>query len=184
MAVENPGIKTDMDRMAAFNAIVSEYEGILLRYVTRIVHHHDEAQNVVQDTFIKLFRNWDDEFKPCPKLSSWLYCVAHNCAVDHIRKEARRHLLHLRHAREHDEAADAGRGKGADISEAAERAVHALGTLGLREQQLVILKVYEDKSYAEIGEITGLTVGNVGYILHHAMKKLAEELRKRGPHET
>jgi len=43
--------------MAAFNAIVSEYEGPLLRYAVRIVHHHDAAQNVVQETFIRLFRS-------------------------------------------------------------------------------------------------------------------------------
>jgi DNA-directed RNA polymerase specialized sigma24 family protein len=43
---------------------------------------------------------------------------------------------------------------------------------------MVILKVYEEKSYKEISEITGLSVSNVGYILHFAMKKLAEELKK------
>ena len=47
-----------------------------------------------------------------------------------------------------------------------------------RERQLVILKVYEEKSYNEISEITGLTSSNVGYILHHAMKTLAAILRK------
>ena len=46
--------------------------------------------------------------------------------------------------------------------------------------QFTKLKVYEEKSYKEIGEITGLSTGNVGYILHHAMKKLAKELRKEG----
>lgn len=170
--------------MAAFDAIVSEYEGALIRYAARIVHHHDAAQNVVQDTFIKLFKNWDDDLAPSPKLSSWLYCVAHNCAVDHLRRESRRHLLHLHHAREHDDFTGPDRGEGFAISDEADQAARALRTLTLREQQLVILKIYEEKSYAEIGEIAGLSVGNVGYILHHAMKKLAAELRKHGPHET
>ena len=76
------------------------------------------------------------------------------------------------------------RGQGFEISEDAERAAQALQTLSLREQQLVVLKIYEDKSYAEISEISGLTVGNVGYILHYAMKKLAAELRKHGTHDT
>jgi len=182
--VENPGTDNNADRMAAFNAMVSEYEGALLRYAVRIVRHHDVAQNVVQDTFIRLFRNWKDEFKPCPKLSSWLYCVAHNCAVDHLRRETRRNLLHLHHAREHEEFTPPVRGEGFEISEDAERAAQALRTLNLREQQLVVLKIYEDKSYAEISEISGLTVGNVGYILHHAMKKLAAELGKHGSHDT
>jgi len=115
--------------MAEFNSIVSEYEGALLRYAARIVRHHDVAQNVVQDTFIRLFKSWTDELKPCPKLSSWLYCVAHNCAVDHLRRETRRNLLHLHHAREHEEFTPPVRGQGFEISEDAERAAQALQTL-------------------------------------------------------
>jgi RNA polymerase sigma-70 factor (ECF subfamily) len=60
------------------------------------------------------------------------------------------------------------------------RARSALRSLSPREQQLVILKVYEEKSYREISEITGLTSGNVGYILHHAMRKMAQLLKKGG----
>jgi RNA polymerase sigma-70 factor (ECF subfamily) len=94
-----------------------------------------------------------------------------------VRKESRRHDLHLRHAQERPDYAPPNRGEGFRISEEAEKAVRALHSLGLREQQLVVLKVYEEKSYREIGEITGLTVSNVGYILHHAMKKMAAILR-------
>jgi len=166
------------DKLAAFDTIVSEYEGMLLRYVSRIVLCHEAAQDVVQDTFIKLFKNWEKELRPSPELSSWLYRVAHNCAVDHLRKETRRNLLHKREAKEHDEFSLPDRGADSTINEAAEKAAAALRKLSLREQQLVILKVYEEKSYKEISEITGLTVSNVGYTLHFAMKKLAEELKK------
>jgi len=55
-----------------------------------------------------------------------------------------------------------------------------LRTLSAREQQLVILKVYEEKTYKEISEITGLSAGNVGYILHHAMKKMSQVLKQDG----
>lgn len=161
------------ERLAAFEKIVSEYEAPLLRYATRIIRQYDTAQVVVQDTFIRLFKAWKDEFVPSPQLSSWLYCVAHNCAVDLLRREARRHQTHLRHAEEQDDMVEPDRGAGFEISEEAAEAAEALTTLSLREQQLVILKVYENKTYAEIAQITGLTSGNVGYILHHAMKKLA-----------
>ena len=67
------------------------------------------------------------------------------------------------------------------FTDAGEQAAVALQTLSLREQQLVILKVYEEKSYREISDITGLTVSNVGYVLHHAMKKLARELKNAKP---
>lgn len=165
-------------RLQAFEAIVSEYESALLHYAAHIVYNYDAAQDVVQDTFIKLFKNWKDELTPSPQISSWLYRVTHNCAVDYLRRESRRRLLHIRHAEEHHDFIPPDRGEGFRISEAAEKAVEALRTLSLREQQLVILKVYEEKSYREISEITGLTISNVGYILHYAMKKMAAELRR------
>jgi RNA polymerase sigma-70 factor (ECF subfamily) len=166
------------DRLDAFNAVVAHYEGALLRYAGRLVGASDAAQDIVQSTFIKLYRRWGDSMEPTSQMSSWLYRVAHNCAVDHVRNESRRRLLHLKHADESPASIEPDRGRGFRISEAAERAAGALAALSLRERQLVILKVYEEKSYKQISDITGLTVSNVGYILHHAMKKLAAELQK------
>ena len=166
------------DKLAAFDALVSEYEGVLLRYVARIVQRHDTAQDIVQDSFIKLFQNWEGELRPSPEISSWLYRVAHNGAVDYLRKETRRNLLHNRQAEESDEFIQPNRGESFRLNEDAEKAAAALHKLSLRDQQLIILKIYEEKSYKEISEITGLSVSNVGYILHFALKKLAEELKK------
>jgi RNA polymerase sigma-70 factor (ECF subfamily) len=139
----------------------------------------DAAQDLVQDAFIRLYRKWNDEWLPGPKIASWLYRVVHNCAVDHLRSETRRQALHQRQAVEDEAAASAGPGSVGGPSEAAERASRAMGRLSLRERQLVSLKVYEEKSYKEISEITGLSVGNVGFILHHAMRKMASLLRMR-----
>jgi len=172
------GDKLKAEKLAAFEAVVSEYEGVLLRYVFRIVLCHDTAQDIVQDTFIKLFNGWKGEVKPSREISNWLYRVAHNCAVDHLRKETRLSLLHSKHAEEHADFMPPNRGEEFRLNESAEKAVAALHKLSLREQQLVILKVYEEKSYKEISEITGMSVSNVGYVLHFAMKKMAEELRK------
>jgi len=169
-----------VEKLAAFENIVAAYEAPLLRYAARILQNRESAQDVVQETFIKLYRLWKDEFRESPRLSSWLYRVTHNQAVDYMRKESRRRLLHRRQAAERLDFVPADRGAAFRLSEAAERASAALRTLDLRERQLVILKVYEEKSYREISEITGLTVGNVGFILHHAMKKLAAQLRKTG----
>lgn len=168
-------------RRAQLEAIVSEYETALLRYASRVLRDPDNAQNVVQDAFIRLYRSWTGDMLPSPPLATWLYRVTYHCAVDHLRKESRLQLLHRRHALEQEESVPPNRGEGFALSDAAERAAAALKTLSLREQQLVILKVYEEKSYAEIAEITGLTSGNVGYILHHAMKKLAAEMKKTEP---
>ncbi|MCX7590842.1 MAG: RNA polymerase sigma factor [Kiritimatiellae bacterium] len=172
------------DRLEAFENLVSEYEAPLLRYAARLVRDRNAAEDIVQEAFIRLFRGWSKELKAGQDIANWLYRVTHNCAVDYIRKRSRRHLLHIRHAMEKEVAGlDGGAGTtNGDVSDLAARAAAALGSLSLREQQLVILKVYEGKSYREISEITGLSVSNIGYILHHAMKKLAAELGKGQRH--
>jgi len=165
-------------KLEAFNAVVREYEAALLRYATRITGNDNLAQDIVQDAFLKLLRSWKDDMTPSPNMSSWLYRVAHNRSIDYIRRAKRRRQLHQKHAEEQDDYTLPNRGEGFQISEAAAAADVALQSISLRERELVVLKVYEEKSYKEISEITGLTVSNVGYILHHAMKKLAKHLRK------
>ena len=164
-------------RIAEFEAVVSAYEAALLRYATRLVCDPNTAQDVVQTTFIKLHRKWDEPMVPSPKLASWLYRVTHNQAVDYLRKTTRKRDLHARHAEERPTSVAPNRGSGFAISESAELAARCLQSLSERERELVVLKVYEEKSYKEISHITGLTTGNVGYILHHAMKSLATRLK-------
>jgi RNA polymerase sigma factor (sigma-70 family) len=182
-AMSKAGKSSRSEQLAAFEAVVLRYEAELLRYAARVTSNSDAAQDVVQNTFIRLFRKWTGTLEPTPQLSSWLYRVAHNCAVDHMRKESRRRILHQQQAAEAPELVDPDRGQGFRISEEAERAAAALRKLSPRERELVVLKVYEEKSYREISDITGLTIGNVGYILHHAMKKMSAELGEGGTNE-
>lgn len=170
-------------KRAEFETIVNEHESELLRYATRVLHNSDTAQDVVQDTFLKLFRHWGEVRKPGASLSSWLYRVAHNLAVDHIRKRDRLQKLHLRQSEERETLAAPKWRQGFGESAAAEKARLALDGLDLRERQVVLLKVYEGKTYREISEITGLSSGNVGYILHHAIKKMARQIKESDPHE-
>jgi RNA polymerase sigma factor (sigma-70 family) len=168
------------ERVAQFDAVVDGCESKLLRYATRVLGNPDVAQDVVQDTLISLFRHWDGDMVLSGAMMNWLYRTAHNRAVDHFRREARRGRVHEAHAQE-PPAADPPRDPSAalEASDAAAQAVAALQVLSPRDRQLVILKVFEDRTYAEIGEIAGLTATNVGYILHHAMKKLAMELGRK-----
>ena len=108
-------------------------------------------------------------------MSSWLFRTAHNRAVDVIRKHERRNQVEQEHYEERQEplAPQPGVEEGRAVSEDVEVALQALES---RERALIVLKVFEEKSYKEISAITGLSTGNVGYILHHAMRKLADLL--------
>ncbi len=161
-------------------AVVSTYEGRLLAYVTRLMGGSALVEDVVQETFIKLAGNWKGVFEPGPQLSAWLYKVAHNVAVDALRREARRGEVGRRHAAERGEAEPPTTGQGAFDAFDAQRVRDALGLLNERERNLVVLKIYEEKSYQAIAALTGLRVGNVGFILHTAMRKLAAHLGGKG----
>ena len=170
--------RTRPDRHDRFEKIVEQYETPLLRYAGRVLNNRNLAQDVVQCAFVKLFQAWRGEFEPSPSMSSWLYRVTHNCAVDVVRKSSRRQQLHERHAEEKSAREQGVEQADGQVEDIRELITQVMDVLNLRERQLVVLKVYEEKSYKEIAEIADLSVGNVGYILHHAMKKLAQRIRK------
>ncbi len=164
------------EKRSVFEALVAEHEAALLRYVARILHDADLAQDVVQNALVKLFRRWRDVVKPGVNIGNWLYRVAHNEAVDCIRKRQRRQLLHFKQGVERQTLEHREHNPLFRENHAREKVQAALEALDMRERQVVLLKIYEEKSYREISDITGLSSGNVGYILHHAIKKMAARL--------
>ena len=160
--------------------IMAEHETALLRYATRILNDPDAAQDVVQETFIKLVELWKQVSKSPEELIGWLYRVTHNAAVDHVRKESRLRLLHERQAADAAPAADCPPPRQLERSEAVSLAMTCVRQLDPAEQQVVILRVQEGLSYKEISAITGRSEGNVGCILHHAVKSISASLRKAG----
>ncbi len=164
----------------AFSAVVDAYQGALLGYVARILAQRSAAEDVVQNVLVKCAAHWKSAMEPSTALAAWLYRVAHNEAVDANRRELRRWRLHRSHAEDPALGQAESAADRTPISDRAATAEDALGVLSERERQLVALKVYEEKSYREIAEITGLSSGNVGFILHGAMRKLAVRLRAEG----
>ncbi len=163
----------------AFAEVVACYQGVLLRYAGRLLQGRvASAEDVVQNAFLKCAARWKQPMRPSAELSAWLYRVVHNEALDHMRRERRRLQLHRRHAEEPTLARQEGPPR-ALVGDAAAQAAEALDILSERERQVVLLKVYEEKSYRQISDITGLSGGNVGYILHGAMRKLADHLKAR-----
>jgi len=162
-------------------AIVAEYETALLRYATRILNNPAAAQDVVQNTFIKLYRGWKPGMHASPSLKSWLYRVTHNEAVDYIRRESRLQVLHEKQANDRALAVCTdGRNCPMTETEKHEAVLALLHALHPREQQVVLLRLEEGLSYKEISRVTGRSEGNVGNLLHHAVRKLSTSLKKAG----
>ncbi len=165
-------------RARRMDELVTRYEAPLLRYATRILHNPVAAQDAVQEVFIRIFRQGHDCSKDDKGLRALMFRATHNAAVDMIRRETRLRRLHHADAAERDITGPADpRCNDDDRNEAV---LECLALLHPREQQVILLRIQEGLSYREISMITGRSEGNIGNIIHHAVKKLAVQLRKAG----
>ncbi len=151
---------------------VERFEGPLLRYVRRLTGDLETARDVVQDTFLKLCR--EEPANVDGHLAQWLYTVCRRRALDVVKKESR--------MRNSNGTAVADRAMGDSASAAAEQQetnsqiVELLERLPAPQQEVVRLKFQAGLSYREISNVTGLSITNVGYLIHTAIGSLRTAL--------
>ena len=158
-------------------AIFLAHESALLHYARTLVHQDETAQDIVQEAFLKLHAVFDSVRHP----QAWLYRTVHNLAMNHLRA-GRKIVLLEAGATDRNESSDSAPLPDEQIErmEAIGQTRLCLETLDGRSRELVRLKFDEDLSYKEISERTSLSISNVGYLLHHALKDLGAELRRTG----
>jgi RNA polymerase sigma-70 factor (ECF subfamily) len=156
-------------------------ESPLLNYALRLAGDLGAAEDAVQEAFMKLH----GQFKEVREPRRWLYRTVHNLALNHRRKAGKVVALDV-NTRDGSapvpETADPQPLPDEQIarSEGIGLVRLSLGTLDERSRELIRLKFNENLSYKEIGERTGLKTGHVGYLLHHALKSMADELARNG----
>lgn len=158
---------------AGLRAVFEAEEAKLLRYAFGLVGRREIAEEIVQDAFLQLHEHWDDVREPVP----WLYRSVRNRSANHRRD----HRL---------EVIGEAPAEPASTREAPDEALRKLeaeghlrllvAELDVSDQELLRLKYIEDLKYREISDRTGLSVGNVGYRLHHILKLLAGKLHQLG----
>ena len=155
------------------------YQASLLRYATRVLNNEEAAQEVVQETFIRLNENLEKIAACGIPLRSWLFRTVHNAAIDSIRKESRRRLLHDRRSKQADVFSS-------DPSARQERgepkalAMRHLNTLKPKEREVLVLRLQEGMPYGEIAAVLKRSEGYVGTLIHTATKKLSRSLQQAG----
>lgn len=173
--VEAPGSGTIEELFAAL-------ESPLLSYALRLTADIQIAEDLVQEAFMRLHAQFDSVRQARP----WLYRTVHNLALNHRRDMAKIvPMVATAEERETPAAAETsdplpGPDELAARLEGQEWVRLSLETLDDRSRELVRLKFEEELSYKDIAERTGLTLGNVGYMLHHALKQMAAELARKG----
>lgn len=156
----------------------------LLRYAFGLVGRREVAEELVQDAFLRLHQHWDDVIQP----RAWLFRCVRNRAYNHIRDHKRETLTDPSTPETYggsdlETKKDMGREAPDDVLGRMEAAglVHMfMAELDERDQLLIRLKYFEGLKYHEISQRTGMSVGNVGYRLHHILKNLADSLRRAG----
>lgn len=154
-------------------ALFEAEESGLLRFAISLVRQRVVAEELVQETFLRFHQVADEIENP----RGWLYRSLRNLALNHLRDRPKESALEEENtpAQEarlpvdslgHDEAVGLMR--------------MLLAEMSPEDRALIQLKYHDDLKYQEISRRTGLSVGNVGYRLHHLLKGLAESLRRAG----
>ena len=155
---------------AAFvRSAVEQFQAPLLRYATRLVNDPDRARDVVQDTFVRLMAQ--PPAMVDSHLAEWLFTVCRNRAFDINRKEGRMKQFD-EGAVERVVAAEPRPGAGLEAEETHAAIVRLIDRLPPNQQEVIRLKFQNGFSYKEISRITSLSVGNVGFLIHTAIKTL------------
>lgn len=159
----------------AFGLIIDRYESAIIRYAIRLVSDHDIAEDIAQEAFIKAYRDIQS-FDTKRKFSSWLYRIAHNEAIDYIRKNKR--LVGLDEASEVASETDLHKTaqRNLDRTDIQKRLEKVINTISFKYREPVILRFYEEKEYEEISEILRIPIGTVGTYISRAKKELRERL--------
>ena len=151
-----------------YNQCVTDHADHVYRFIVKNLRHEEDARDVVQTAFEKLWRNRQEV--EGEKSKSYLFTIAYNAMIDHLRKVKRVYLK------------DEFREEASVIDKPAHNAKavlqDALSRLSETQRSLVMLKDYEGYSYEEIGQITGLNSSHVKVYLHRARLQLKEYLVK------
>ncbi len=156
---------------------VSRYETPLLLYATRFVGSPEAAQDIVQETFLRLCAQ--DRALIEAHLNVWLFSVCRNYALEVRRKQGRLQEFTKAMA-DTTSAPGTPIGRGLEKQEALEQVKAALSKLPEYQQEVIRLKFEHGLSYREISEITKLTVTNVGFIIHMGLKRVRERVMGMG----
>ena len=169
MPSTRPGSEMVETREQFIERALAEYESPLVGYAYGFVRDFDRARDVVQDTFIRLCKQ--DVEKVRDGLKSWLFTVCRNRALDVLRKESRMGEL--------DENERGGLPSDSitpddevDRNERVAEVMRYLDRLSENQKTVILMKFRDGLSYAEICEETGLTSGNVGFLIHTGLKRL------------
>jgi RNA polymerase sigma-70 factor (ECF subfamily) len=169
--------REEATRHYAFNLLVRKYQQRLYAFIRRMVTDHDETKDVLQNVFIKAWTGLET-FRGDSQLYSWLYRIAHNESISHIKRMKRglftsdasvtERLTTTLDSSEHF--------SGEHIQKELQRAVMRLPA---KQRAVFTMKYFDEMKYEEMSQVTGTSVGALKASYHIATKKIEEWITRR-----
>ncbi len=156
-------------KAAWVQSALERYERPLLQYAMSIVQDIDRARDIVQETFMRLHNQEQEAIEG--HLSQWLFTVCRNCALKSLKKEDRYIYVEAQEF-ESKRCENLTPAMELERKERTTRVMQLVEELPRNQQEVVRLRFMHHHSYQEISDITGLSVGNVGFLLNAAMRNL------------
>ena len=168
-------LKNVQTKEKAFKELISLYKERLYWHIRKIVISHEDADDVLQNTFIKIFRNID-KFNQESKLFSWMYRIATNESITFINKRVKQRNVDISDYQQNlaSTLANDDFFNGDEIQLILQKAIATLP----RKQQLVFnMKYFDELKYSEISEILETSVGALKASYFHAVKKIEKYIK-------
>jgi RNA polymerase sigma-70 factor (ECF subfamily) len=162
----------------AFESLVKRYQRPLLNFIARYLGDRSAAEDLTQEVFLRIYRA-APRFEAKAKVSTWVFRIAYHLVLTELGRRSRQQNLRESLRRSREEGSEEAFTDPLERFELEEVIMSALGRLPGNQRAALLLRINEELSYAEIGEVLGVGVQSVESLLFRARKNLRESLGRR-----
>jgi RNA polymerase sigma-70 factor (ECF subfamily) len=163
-------------RRQAFTALMKRYQERVYWVARRIVGSHDDADDIVQETFVKAYLALG-EFRGDSSFFTWIYRIAVNLSLNALRKRQVLNYLHESELLSRILPSPDDPGKDLESSEIESALQQAVATLPEKQKAVFVMRYYDEMTYEEIGRVLKTSVGGLKANYFHALRKVREYMR-------
>ena len=168
-------ISVSKTRNKGYEMLISDYQKPLYFFIRRMLLNHEDTNDVLQDTFVRVFKGID-KFRGESKLGTWMHSIAYREALGHIERSKRM----LKGDWDGQIVENVSQLEG-DVNYSGDEMQLKLqamvAALPEKQRAVFVMKYYEEKKYTEIAEITGTSVGALKASYHHAVERIKSAIQ-------
>ena len=169
-------ISVSKTRDKGYEMLISEYQKPLYFFIRRMLLNHEDTNDVLQDTFVRVFKGVD-KFRGESALGTWMHSIAYREALGHIQRSKR--MLKGDWDGQILENVSQLEGDAHYSGDEMQLKLQAMvAALPEKQRAVFVMKYYEEKKYTEIAAITGTSVGALKASFHHAVEKIKQDIQK------